>query len=79
MEKLKALKRNLRSWNKEVFRRVEERKKETLKTIAHWDSVEAQRPLSLDEMEVKVKASEDFKRWALMEKMSEGKNLGRFG
>ena len=69
MEKLKACKCNLKSWNKEVFGRVEERKKATLKTLAHWGNIEAQRLLSLVEMEVKVKASDEFKRWALMEEM----------
>ena len=49
---------------------MEERKKATLKTLAHWDNVETQRPLCLDEMEEKVKASDDFKRWALLKEMS---------
>ena len=34
MERLKALKVKLKSWNKEVFGRVEERKKPTLKKLA---------------------------------------------
>ena len=49
---------------------MEERKKAALKTLAHWDNAEAQRPLSVGEMEVKVKARHEFKRWALMEEMS---------
>ena len=32
--------------------------------------MEFQRPLSTRELEVKVKASDDFKRWALMEEVS---------
>ena len=64
------LKCNLKQWNKEVFGNVEEKKKAALKILAHWDNVEVQRSLSLGEMEAKVKASEDFKRWALMEEIS---------
>ena len=67
VEKLKALKVKLKRWNKEVFRKVEENKKATLKRIALWDTVETQRPLSISEMEAKVEALEDFIRWALME------------
>ena len=67
MEKRKALKVKLKRWNKEEFGRVEERKKLALKKIAHWDGVETQRPLSSREMENKVEALEDFKRWAFLE------------
>ena len=42
-------------------------KKAALKRIAHWDTMDSQRPLSISEMEAKVEALEDFKRWALME------------
>ena len=35
IERLKALKVNLKSWNKEAFGRVEERKKATLKKLAY--------------------------------------------
>ena len=41
MEKIKALKVRLRRWNKEVFGRVEERKKDSLKKMAHWDKIES--------------------------------------
>ena len=51
MEKLKALKVKLKSWNKEVFERVEERKNTTLKKLAYWDEVEDQRTISLNEKE----------------------------
>ena len=63
MEKLKALKFRLRNWNKDVFGRVEERKR----LASHWDDLESQRPLSLNEMEEKVAAVEDFKKRALLE------------
>ena len=61
MERLKALKVKLKSWNKEVFGRVEESKKIALKKLAYWDEVEAQRTLSLNEKEAKVEAIEGFK------------------
>ena len=68
-EKLKALKGNLRGWNKDVFDRVEENKKVALKKVAYWD-LENQRPLSSNEMEERVSAIEDFKKWSIMEKTS---------
>ena len=66
-EKLKALKCKLRTWNKDSFRRVEERKKTTFKKVEVWDSIEVMRPLSQREKELKPKAMEDFKSWVLME------------
>ena len=68
MEKLKVLKGNLRIWNREVFGKVEERKKSALEKVAYWDAIETQRLLELDEMEEKVVALEDFNHWALIEK-----------
>ena len=43
-EKLKAPKLKLKSWNKEVFGRVEDRKKIALQT--KWDALGAQRSLT---------------------------------
>ena len=69
-EKLKALKGNLRGWNKDVFNRVEENMKVALKKVAYRDDLENQRPLSSNEMEERVSAIEDFKKWAIMEETS---------
>ena len=69
-EKLKALKGNLRGWNKDVFGRVEENKKVALKKVASWDDLENKRPLSSNELEERVSAIEDFKKWAIMEETS---------
>ena len=66
---MKALKVKFKSWNNEVFGRVEERKKAALKKLAYWDEVESQRTLSLNE-EAKVDAMEDFKSLALSEETS---------
>ena len=68
-EKLKALKLKIKCWNKEVFRRVEERKNQALHNLAHWDSIGAQRPLSQFELERKVVEVEEFKKWALLEEI----------
>ena len=40
---------------------MEERKKDALKKVAHWDAIEAQRPLTLIESKEKVVALEAFK------------------
>ena len=45
-EKLKVLKLELKSWNKEVFGRLEDRKKITLQNLANWDALGAQRSLT---------------------------------
>ena len=68
-EKLKSHKAKLRIWNIKVFGRVEERKKDVLKKVAHWkkDVIESQRPFTLIESEEKVVALEAFKSWSLAE------------
>ena len=40
---------------------MEERKKDALKKVAHWDAIEAQRPLTLIESKEKVVVLEAFK------------------
>ena len=50
-EKLKALKGNLRTWNKNSFGKVEEQKKEALKKVKGYDDLEVVRPLSERERE----------------------------
>ena len=44
-ENLKALKGNLRTWDKNSFGKVEEQKKEALKKVKGWDDLEVLRPL----------------------------------
>ena len=44
-EKLKAIKVQLKNWNKNYFGRVEERKKEALKNLKEWDGLEVVRPV----------------------------------
>ena len=67
MEKMKALKVMLRSWNKETFGIVEERKKQALQKANHWSNIECLRPLSQEETVEKVGAVEEYKKWAVLE------------
>ena len=67
-EKLKALKAQLRAWNKNSFGRVEV--KEALKKVKEWDDLDVQRPLSVKEREQKMEGLKEFKRWALLEEIS---------
>ena len=60
MERLKVLKGNLRIWNREVFGKVEERKKSALEKVAYWDAIETQRLLESDEMESGLMAESSF-------------------
>ena len=50
MEMLKAIKFLLKTWNKDVFGRVEENKKSALTKVAAWDNIESKRPLSSEEV-----------------------------
>ena len=68
--KLKDLKCILKTWNMEVFGRVEVKKKEALQRVSFWDGMEMQRELVLEEREERFMAKEDFKSWAVMEEIS---------
>ena len=70
MEKLKAIKNLLKTWNKDVFGRVEENKKSALTKVAAWEAIESERPLSPEELETRLTAMEDFKKWSLLEETS---------
>ena len=69
MEKLKAIKILLKTWNKDVFRRVGENKKLALTKVVAWDSIESE-PLSSEELRARPIAMEDFKKWSLLEETS---------
>ena len=68
--KLKALKGLLKTWNREVFGKVETNKKDALYRVSFWDELEKERGLGLEEVEERAKARDDFKSWALMEETS---------
>ena len=65
--KLKALKGILKTWNREVFGRVEANKKEALRMVIFWDDLKKERGLGLEEVEERAKARDDFKGWVVME------------
>ena len=66
-EKLKALKRDLRRWNKEVFGNVSARKFEAFSRIQFWDSKESLNPLSFEEVEARMEDLEEYKKCILLE------------
>ena len=47
--KLKELKQNIKSWNRDVFRRLECNKISALQQVDFWDMVESERNLSEEE------------------------------
>lgn len=51
--KLKALKQDIKKWNKEVFGNVITRENEALKKISFWDSKERETTLIVDELEAR--------------------------
>ena len=69
MEKRKAIKILVKTWNKDVFRRVEENKKLALTKVVAWISIESE-PLSPEELRARLTAMEDFKKWSLLEETS---------
>ncbi|RVW24229.1 LINE-1 reverse transcriptase-like [Vitis vinifera] len=70
VSKLKALKSLLRDWNKLEFGKVEVNKALALSQVDFWDKMELSRTLSVQEVDAKRGAKEDFKKWALMEEIS---------
>ena len=69
-KKLKALKRDLKVWNKEVFGNVSFNKLEAFFRIHFWDSKERASSLSLEEAEARRGGLEDYKKWTLLEETS---------
>ena len=66
IEKLMALKKNLKIWNKEVFGKVGVNKRLALDRVSFWDYQERLRVLNEQELKSRKEAMEDFKKWALM-------------
>ena len=67
--KLKGLKQNLKTWNKEVFWRLEKNKAEALQQVERWDSVEEERSLTEEELDQKKEAKESYAKWVSMEEV----------
>ena len=68
--KLEALKGILKTWNREVFGKVETNKKDALRRVTFWDDLEKERGLGLEEVEERAKAKDVLKSWALSEEIS---------
>ena len=68
--KLKALKGILKTWNKEVFGKVEVNKRLALQQINFWDTQERSRALSMEEREARKEAKDEYKKWVLLEEIS---------
>ncbi|RVX14869.1 hypothetical protein CK203_012174 [Vitis vinifera] len=67
--KLKGLKQNLKTWNKEVFGRLEKNKADALQQVESWDSVEEVRSLTEVELNQKKEAKESYAKWVSMEEV----------
>ena len=68
--KLKALKGILKTWNNEVFGKVEVNKRLALQQVNSWDTQERSKVLSVEEEEARKEVKEEFKKWVLMEEIS---------
>ncbi|RVX10827.1 hypothetical protein CK203_018354 [Vitis vinifera] len=69
-EKLKALKKDLKNWNREVVGNVSFNRVETFSRLQCWEAKENENPLTPREAEAKKLALEDYKKWALLEETS---------
>ncbi|KAJ9691486.1 hypothetical protein PVL29_013613 [Vitis rotundifolia] len=70
VEKLKALKSSLKTWNNEVFGKIGVNKTLALEKVSFRDEQEKSRELSMEEVKARKEAREDFKKWVLMEEVS---------
>ena len=70
LAKLKALKGILKVWNREVLGNVGTKKAEALHRVNLWDTQEKEKDLSLEEAIERVKARDDYEKWAILEEVS---------
>nr|CAN72765.1 hypothetical protein VITISV_037010 [Vitis vinifera] len=68
--KLKALKQDLKVWNREVFGNVSLNKNTALSQIGYWDAKERDCGISLEDSEARRRAMEEFSKWAVLEEIS---------
>ena len=66
LRKLKVLKQDLKTWNKEVIGNVSSNKEVVLSQIIYWDAKERDGSF-LEELEARRRAVEDISKWARME------------
>ncbi|RVW43416.1 Transposon TX1 uncharacterized 149 kDa protein [Vitis vinifera] len=69
-EKLKFMKVKLKEWNRNSFGRVEYRKNMALEQMEYWDAKEKTSRLSLEELEARNEAKEEYKKWVLLEEIT---------
>ncbi|RVW43419.1 putative mitochondrial protein [Vitis vinifera] len=69
-EKLKVVKTKLKEWNRDVFGRVEYRKNVALEQMQFWDAKEKISRLTVEEMEARREAREEYKKWVLLEEVT---------
>ncbi|KAJ9675647.1 hypothetical protein PVL29_024530 [Vitis rotundifolia] len=69
-EKLKFLKAKLKEWNKNSFGRVEYRKNLALEQVKFRDAREKTGRLTMEELEARKEAREDYKNWVLLEEIT---------
>ena len=67
--KLKELKQKIKSWNRDVFGRLECNKNLALQQVEFWDLVESERNLLEEETKLKNEAKENYKKWVLLEEV----------
>ena len=60
--KLKALKQDLKTWNKKVLGNVTTKELEALAQLGLWDAKERERALTVEETEVKRVVVDEFKK-----------------
>ncbi|RVW47747.1 Transposon TX1 uncharacterized 149 kDa protein [Vitis vinifera] len=64
--KLKAIKQNLKLWNREVFGNLESNKLAALQQVEYWDQVESERRLTEEEFSSK---KEGYAKWVNLEEI----------
>ena len=67
VEKLKVLKSKLKEWNRDIFGRVEFMKDLALNQVEFWDAKKKTNRPSLEELEARKEAREEYKKWVLLE------------
>ena len=75
-KKLKALKVDLRRWNREVFGDINHRKDRLLESIQALDRIEESRSLSPEENSAKLQFMSDFEMCCYWTRLLRGKSLG---
>ncbi|RVW97150.1 hypothetical protein CK203_030078 [Vitis vinifera] len=72
---LKVVKTMLKEWNRDVFGRVEYRKNVALDQMQFWDAKEKINRLTVEEMEARREAREEYKKWVLLEECEQLQRL----